>query len=131
MRKDGGEATDVVARAKEEVAAKQRRALAAKRLAAATSVTMGEPRSVFDRTGLEFIRRTKLAKRPEEAASAKMIGLLEYRKIPVPPDCTLSMFRRLLSTDEKREAKGLVRLGGVEWLRRFNVDGWKMTREVA
>ncbi len=131
MRTEGGATTAAIERATEELAAKKRRAIAAKRLAAATAVTLGTPRSVFDRAGLSFIRRTKMSARPDERAKPNMLGLLRHRGIPIPPRCTLSMFRRLLSLDTKREAKGLCRLGGVDWLRKYGVDAWKMPRETA
>lgn len=130
LREQGGEVTDIVARAKAEVEAKRRRALAAKQLAAATSVTMGAPRSVFDRTGLEFIKR-KNTGAPQERITAGQWGLLKHRGIPIPEDCTIPQFKRLLNMDKKREANGLCRLGGVDWLRKYNVDAWKMTTQVA
>jgi superfamily II DNA or RNA helicase len=130
MQREGGEVTEVVDRAKKEAEDKRRRALAAKRLAAATEVTLGTPRSVFDRAGLEFIKR-KHTGGPKETITAAMWGLLKHRGIPIPPDCTVLMFRRLLTKDKQREAKGLCRLGGVDFLAKFGIDAWKMPRETA
>jgi superfamily II DNA or RNA helicase len=127
MNTEGGVVSDAVERAEKEAAEKKRRAWAAKCAASAASVTVGEPRSIFDRAGIDFIRRQKMAKRPDKLASHKMIGLLKFRKIPVPRACSETMFRRLLTMDERREKQGKCRLGGIEWLRPFGVDAWKLS----
>ena len=41
------------------------------------------------------------------------------------------MFRRLLNMDQKREEKGMCRLGGVDWLRMYGIDAWKLTKAAA
>lgn len=131
LRERGGTAADAIGEAKDEDASKRKRAAAAKRLAAATEVTLGEVRSVFDRAGLKFIQRKTLPGKPADEISRAQWGLLKHRGIPIPEGCTIPMFKRLLNLDKKQEAKGYCRLGGVEWLRKFGVNAWKMPSATA
>jgi superfamily II DNA or RNA helicase len=126
LRAEGGTVQEAEDRAKEEAESKARRARAAKHMATATSVTLGKPRTVFERAGIEFIRRKKLPTRPEEKITPGMWGLLKSRGIPIPSDCTIPMFKRLLTLDRKQEESGLCSLGDVAWLGRWGVDAWKL-----
>lgn len=129
--KKGGAIKDVLEEAEEELRKEKARAAAARRLAAATSVNIGKPRSIFDRTGIEFEKRRNLPSRPEDALPNNMRGLMKHRGIPIPPRCTKQQAKRLIGEDKKREKAGICRLGGVEWLSQFGIDAWKMPSVVA
>ncbi len=119
LRERGGDPEDALKLARERA----RQAVIASK---ATKVTVGPPRSVFERTGAKF-----LGTQGGRQANRKMIYLLIKRGIPYPKNCTERQFRRLLGKDQEREDKGMCRLGGVEWLRARGHDAWKWTSEQA
>lgn len=125
----GGTPRDAVAEAEQRLKDEARRARAAKHLAAATKVTVGTPRSVFDRLGFEKVK-PKLS--PENRPTPRMLALMGARQIPIPPECSKRVASRLIGEDKKREKNGMCRLAGVEWLRKYaGVDGWKLRSTVA
>ena len=127
----GGALKDVLEQAEEEERKERARARAARRLADAAKVNIGKPRSIFERTGIEFEKRKNLPTRPEDVLAPGMRALMKHRGIPIPPGCNKQMFRRLIKEDKKREKSGTCRHGGVEWLRNFGIDAWKMPSVVA
>lgn len=129
--KKGGAIKDVLEEAEEELRKEKARARAARRLAAATKVNIGKPRSIFERTGVEFERARKLPTRPEDKLPFNMRALMKHRGIPFPLGCTKQQAKRLIGEDKKREKNGICRLGGIEWLRNFGIDAWSMPSVVA
>jgi hypothetical protein len=129
LREQGGTVDNAIKKARDKL----RAAGAARRLAAAAKVTMGTPRTIFDRAGVNWIRRNApLGLRPDDHATPAMIWKLEHESLPVPRDCSKRMFKRLLGTHQSREAKGLCHMARVEWFqKRHGIDAWSLTKDQA
>jgi superfamily II DNA or RNA helicase len=124
----GGTPQDAVAEAEQRLKEQERRARAAKFLAAATKVMVGEPRSVFERMARGRIERPN----PENAMTKGQILHMNLNQIPIPPGCTRRIATRMIVEEKKRKASGLCSLAAVEWLRKWaGVDGWKMRSEIS
>lgn len=93
----------------------------------------GEVRSIFELAKLAYVDRADTVRGvPPDPATSRQLWAMENRAyVPIPKGCTFRQARRLLGLARKRKEEGLVTLAGVEWLRRYGIDGWKMPRVIA
>lgn len=127
-----GGTVDAAKREAEERVEERARAKRAHARALKARTYAGEVKSIFALTGLEYVDRAAMKRGvPPDPITPKQMRWLNWKRIPVPDACTKRQAMRLISTEKEREANGLVSLAGVEWLRRYGLNGWKMPRKTA